>query len=418
MGAVGLLLLSLLLMPASWVGCGKAENPGRAAGGRPEARAVSLAAAQMRPMSRVITVTGTLAAQEKSVLSAKVSGRLQDLQVDIGSRVKKGELLAQIEPRDYELGLQQAAAALAQARTALGLLPDQEGDAIELEGVSAVKQAKAVLEEATSNQERVKSLSVSGIASKAEMDTVAAAYKVALSRYQTALEDARARTATIAQRRAEYELASKQLADASIRAPFDGAIQARPAHPGEYVAPGAPILELVKTDPLRLRLQVPERESALVRTGQVVQLFIDADTNAYGGQIARLSPALDEQSRMLLVEADVPACGALRPGLFARANIIVQERQEGLSVPAKALVTFAGIEKVVVVEGGKALEKVVVTGRSGPGWTEIVSGLNAGEEVVLEPGGLRTGQPLRVLNSAAKAAVANGASPDRQRTTN
>ncbi len=415
-GAVGVLLL--IAGVALLAACSKPENPGRAGGVRQEARTVSVAAAQMRPMSRVITVTGTLAAQEKSVLSAKVPGRLQDLQVDIGSRVQKGELLAQIEPRDYELGLQQAEAALAQARTALGLLPDQEGDAIELENVSAVKQAKAVLEEATSNQERIKTLSVSGIASKSELDTVAAAYKVALSRYQTATEEARARAATIAQRRAEFELARKQLADASIRAPFDGAIQARPAHPGEYVAPGTPILELVKTDPLRLRLQVPERECALVRTGQVVQLFIDADTNAYGGQIARLSPALDEQSRMLLVEADVPACGALRPGLFARANIIVQERQEGLSVPAKALLTFAGIEKVVVVQEGKALEKVVATGRSGPGWTEILSGLGPGEEVVLEPGGLRTGQPLTVLNSTAKAAVANGTRPDRQRTTN
>lgn len=404
-------------------GCGRAENPGRApAGGRPQAKAVRLAAAQMRPMSRVITVTGTLAAQEKSVLSAKVSGRLQDLQVDIGSGVKKGELLAQIEPRDYELGLQQAAAALAQARTALGLLPDQEGDAIQLEEVSAVKQAKAVLEEATSNQERVKSLSVSGIASQAELDTVAATYKVAMSRYQTAVEEARARSATIAQRRAEYELARKQLADASIRAPFDGAIQGRPAHPGEYVAPGMPILELVKTDRLRLRLQVPERECALVRTGQVVQLFIDADTNAYGGQIARLSPALDEQSRMLLVEADVLACGALRPGLFARAKIVVQERQEGLSIPESALVTFAGIEKVVVVESGKAVEKVVSTGRHGAGWTEVVSGLSAGEQVILEPGGLRTGQAVAVTETsgagAVKAAVANGSRPDRERSTN
>ncbi|HEY5911417.1 MAG TPA: efflux RND transporter periplasmic adaptor subunit [Verrucomicrobiae bacterium] len=357
---------------------------------------MTLAQAQLRPMTRTVTVTGTLAAQEKSILSAKVSGRLQELQVDIGSVVHQGDLLAQIEPRDYELGLQQAAAALAQARTALGLVPDGEDDAVELEAVSAVRQAKAVLEEATSNQDRVKNLSRSGIASGSEMDTVAAAYKVASSRYQTALEDARARTATVAQRRAEYELARKRLADASIRAPFDGAVQSRPAHPGEYVAPGTAIMELVKTDPLRLRLQVPERECALVRTGQAVQLFVEADTNAYPGRIARLSPALDEGNRMLLVEADVPARGPLRAGLFARAHIILNDREEGLSIPANALSTFAGIEKVVLVESAKAVERVVVTGRRGPDWIEIISGIGAGDQVILNPAGLRTGQPVTV----------------------
>lgn len=396
------MLATCALLPA---GCGKLEKPERPVKAGASARPVTLVPAQRRSMTRSITVTGTLSAQEKSILSAKVAGRLEKLQVDIGSIVRQGEMLAQIEPRDYELGLQQAAAALAQARTTLGLQPDGEDDAIQLEAVSAVKQAKAVLEEATANQDRVKTLSQSGIASGAEMDTVAAAYKVALSRYQTAMEDARARAATIAQRRAEYELARKQLADASVRAPFDGAIQSRPAHPGEYVAPGTPILELVKTDPLRLRLQVPERESALVRTGQAVRLFIEADTNAYPGTLARLSPALDEQNRMLLVEADVPASGNLRPGLFARANIIVRENDEGLCIPANALLTFAGIEKVVVVQAGKALEKVVVTGQRGQGWTEIVSGLGDGEQVVLDPGNLRTGQPVTVFRGSPQTAL-------------
>ena len=324
---------------------------------------------------------------------------MQNLPVDLGSVVRQGDLLAQIEPRDYELGLQQAAAALAQARTCPGPAAGGEDDRIDLEQVSAVRQAKAVLEEANKNRERVKSLSKSGIASQSELDTVEAAYKVAASRADTALEEARVRAAAVAQRRAEYELARKQLADASVRAPFDGAVQSRTAHLGEYVAPGTPILELVKTDPLRLRLQVPERECALVRTGQVVRLFVEGDTNAYTGQIARLSPALDDQNRMLLVEADVPARGSLRPGLFARANIIVDERQQGLSVPADALITFAGIEKVVVVQEGKALEKVVVTGRRGPDWVEIISGISAGEQVILNPGGLRTGQPVSITTA-------------------
>ena len=363
-------------------------------------RPVNVARAEVRAIPRVIHANGSLAAQEQSTLSAKVTGRLERLSVDIGSVLRQGDLVAQIEPRDYELGLQQAAAALAQARAALGLPLEGDDDRIELERVTAVKQAKAVLEEAGKNRDRVKSLSVSGIASQSEVDTVESAYTVALARYEAAIEEARGRMATVAQRRAELELARKRLADASVRAPFDGAVQARPATVGEYVAAGTPIVQLVKTDPLRLRLDVPERECILVRTGQAVLLFVEGDTNTYRGQIARLSPALDEQTRTLRVEADVPTQGSLRPGLFARAQIIVTEHEEALTVPADALITFAGLEKVVVVQDGKAVEKVIATGRRGPDWVEVVSGLEAGETVVLSPGSLRTGQRVMARNRA------------------
>ena len=116
-----------------------------------------------------------------------------------------------------------------------------------------------------------------------------------------------------------------------------------------------------------------------------------------------------------MVEADVPSRGSLRPGLFARANIIIDERQESLSVPAEALVTFAGIEKVVVVQEGKALEKVVVTGRRGLDWVEILSGIRAGEQIIVNPGGLRTGQPVSITTADASVVPAARAT---ERATN
>jgi len=384
------------------VSCGKGDRSKAAGKVDTAEHPVNVARAETRAMPRAIHVTGSLAAQEQSTLSAKVTGRLEWLSVDIGSVLRQGDLVAQIEPRDYDLGLQQAAAALAQARTALGLPLEGDDDRIELERVTAVKQAKAVLEEAGKNRERVKSLSVSGIASQSEVDTVESAYTVALARYETALEDSRGRMATAAQRRAEFELARKRLADASVRAPFDGAVQARPASVGEYVAAGTPIVQLVKTDPLRLRLEVPERECILVRTGQAVLLLVEGDTNTYRGQIARLSPALDEQTRTLRVEADVPRQGSLRPGLYARVRIIVTEHEQALTVPAEAIIAFAGMEKVVVVRDGKAVEKVITTGRHGSDWAEVVSGLEAGEIVVLSPGSLRTGQRVSARNGAER----------------
>ncbi len=384
-GAVGLGLAGL-------VSCGQPDRAKPADPAAMPARSVSVARAQTRAIARTIGATGSLAAQEQATLSAKVAGRLERLEVDIGSELRQGDLVAQIEPRDYELGLQEAAAALAQARAALGLPIAGDDDRIELEQVTAVRQARAVLEEAAKNRERVQRLSGSGIASQSEVDTVEATYTVAAARYDSALEEARGRMATVAQRRAEFDLARKRLADASVRAPFDGAVQARPATIGEYVAVGVPIVRLVKTARLRLRLDVPERECARVRVGQVVQLHVEGDSRLYTGQIARLSPALDEQTRTLRVEADVPRQGSLRPGLFARAQIVVAEADSALTVPEKAVITFAGLEKVVVVEDGRAVEKVVSTGYRGPDWVEIVSGLSAGERVVLNPGGLRTGQ--------------------------
>jgi membrane fusion protein (multidrug efflux system) len=175
---------------------------------------------------------------------------------------------------------------------------------------------------------------------------------------------------------------------------------------GEFVAAGTPTVELVKTEPLRLKLQVPERDSTLVGPGQSVRLWVEGDTNQYAGQIARLSPALEEQTRMLLVEADVPKAGALRPGLFVRAQIIISTNQAGVSVPAECVTTFAGIEKVVTAENGKAVEKVIYTGRRGPGWVEVTSGLSAGQKVIVNPEGLRTGYPVEVGPGAPAATKA------------
>ncbi len=358
-------------------------------------------------MEQTVLATGSLAAQEQATLSVKVPGRLTVLAVDLGSAVKQGDLIAQIEPRDYELRLQQAAAMLAQTRAALGLPLEGDDDTIAPEATSQVRQARAVLDEAAANRDRVLSLTEQGISSEAERDTVEAAYKVAANRYETALDDARTRQASLAQRRAELLLAAKQLADTAVRAPFDGIIQTRIANLGEYVATGSPVVRLVKTNPLRLRLDLAERDGHAVRTGQLVRFTLVGSTNVLEARLARLSPALEAGSRMLFAEGDVPNDGTLRAGAFVRAQVVVGTGDEGIAVPPEALVVFAGIEKVVLVREGKAVEQTVTTGREGAGWIEIVSGLKPGQEVVVNPGNLQTGQPVlveRVIDPTGTAA--------------
>jgi RND family efflux transporter MFP subunit len=157
------------------------------------------------------------------------------------------------------------------------------------------------------------------------------------------------------------------------------------------------VLTLVKLTPLRLRLDVPEREALNIRVGQEVAVRTEGATDAWPGRIVRLSPAIEEANRSLIVEAEVDnSRGLLRPGSFARAEIQTESGGDSLVVPASSLVLFAGIEKVVTVKEGKALERPVTTGRRAGEAVEILSGLEDGEPVVVKPGNLTTGAAVEI----------------------
>jgi RND family efflux transporter MFP subunit len=348
-------------------------------------------------LERAVTALGSLAAYDQATVSVKVPGRLQKISVDLGSVVRQGQVIAQIETQDYQLRVQQATAALAQARARLGLAADQSNDRVDPEQTSTARQARAVLDEARAHHERTKTLFAQGIIPQAQVDTAESSYKVALSRYEDAIEEVRNRQAMLAQRRSELDIARQQLADTTISAPFDGAVQERRASVGEYLTAGAPLATIVRMDPLRLRAEVPEREASSVRIGQAVRVTVEGDGNIYAGRIARLSPAISPQNRMLLVEAEVRNNGALRPGAFARADIVIDHQTSSLAVPVNALTTFAGVEKVVLVQDGKVSEKTVTTGRRTAEWVEILKGVQVGDVVVLDPGNLQPGQTVTVV---------------------
>jgi len=175
---------------------------------------------------------------------------------------------------------------------------------------------------------------------------------------------------------------------------MDGVVQEKKSSSGEYLAAGAPIVDIVKMDPLRLRVDVPERDSHNVRMGQSVRVSLEGDPNLYLGYIKRLSPTISEQNRVLSVEADVRNNGQLRPGAFVKAEIVTNQTNTAITIPSTALVTFAGIDKVIIVENGKALEKTVTVGRRGPDWIEIKAGVNVGQTVVVDPGNLQSGQAV------------------------
>jgi len=344
------------------------------------------------PIGETVTVNGTLAAYDRTTVSVKVPGRLQTISVDLGSVVHKGQAISQLEQQDYKLRVEQVEAALAQARARLGLSPDGADDRVTSEETGTVRQAKAVLDDAKLKRDRASKLVQQGVTPRAEFESVDAEYKVALSRYQDALEEIRNRQGMLAQRRSEVALAKQQLADTIVYAPMEGVVQEKKASVGEYLGAGAPVVDVVRIDPLRLRVDVPERESRNVRNGQSVRVTVEGDTESYLGYIKRLSPTISEQNRVLSVEADVRNNGRLKPGAFVRAEIITNQTATAATVPASAIVTFAGIEKVIVVENGKAIEKAVTTGRRGTNWVEIKAGVDVGQTIVVDPGNLQSGQ--------------------------
>jgi RND family efflux transporter MFP subunit len=393
--------LALPVLLALAAGCGREsggtqakEDAAKAAG---PIREVRLANAEEGRLARTVEVSGTLAADEQTQLGFKIAGRLERLLVDIGSPVRRGQVVARLVAIDFELKVRQAETALQQARTTLGLPADGVSDAVDPEQTAGVKQAAATLTQTRLSRERMVKLFDEQLIPKSDLETADANLGVADGRYQEALETARTRQALLSQRRSELAIAQQQLADSVLTAPFDGAVRERLVNAGDYLAAGAPVAVLVRVDPLRLRLAVPEREAAGIRVGQPVELAVEGVADQHTGHIARISPSISESNRTLMVEAEVPnADRSLRPGGFARARIVVQAGDAAVLVPASAIVTFAGIEKVIGVDGGKAVEKRVRTGRKAGDQVEIVEGIKAGEPVIVQPGNIVTGEPVRV----------------------
>jgi RND family efflux transporter MFP subunit len=360
-------------------------------------RQVRVVSAAEDTVSRGIVVTGTLAAEDQVVLSFKVAGRLSEISVDLGSRVRQGQIIARLDPTDFRLRVQQAEATLQQARARLGLPPEGTDDRVDPERTPLVRQARAMLNEARQTHERTVGLWKRDLIARAELDTAGTNLQIAEGRYQDALEEVRIRQAVLAERRSDLAVARQQLLDSALQAAIDGAVRQRHAAVGEYLEAGAAIVTVVRMHPLRLRLAVPERVATSVHPGQAVHVKVEGDTNVYQGKVARLSPAINEQDRTLMVEAEVPnEHGRLRPGAFAEAEIITTAEERAVFVPATAIITFAGIEKVITVEAGVSVEKRVQTGRRDGQRVEIVAGLKPDDVVVVEPGNLVGGQPVTV----------------------
>lgn len=346
----------------------------------PEIVDVTTAAAIVRRLPRSLEVVGSLAADEEVIIGAQVAGELSQLNVDFGGYVTAGQVIAQIDQRDAKLKVEQAEAALKQTMARLGM---KEGERFDPQQNADVRVAKASLDWAKMDLDRASRLIENGDIARSIYDQSQVNHNLAQARYQAALDAVNQQLAIVEQQKSALSLARKAITDTVVRSPINGAVKEKFAARGSYLAVGGRIVSLVKINPLRLRADVPEYAAASAKAGQSMTLKVEAFPNqTFSGRVVRLGASLNEQTRALTIEAEVSnPRNQLRPGMFAKSELVTAKEAPILMVPQKAIIAAAGLNKVFVVENGKAVERIVKTGVVDGDLIEIVEGVREGEIV-------------------------------------
>lgn len=332
----GTIALSSLLLS----GCGRTpESPATA-----ELPSVTVRVQTIESKKRVATeeVVGTVRAKLRSVIEAKVSGKIGQMLVVPGQQVQAGESLAVIDAREVQARYDQA--------------------------VALRQQAEAELK-------RLTSLFEQKILSPAEFENAQAKARVAI---------------------ASVTEAETMLSYTKVTAPFAGVITRKHADVGDLATPGKPLLDMEDSRALRLEADVPEAVVGRLTLGDKLPVRISALETEFKGVISEIAPAADPGSRTFLVKLDLPTQPGLRAGQFGRVAMPVGETS-ALRVPAAAVVQRGQMEMVFVVSDNQAQLRLVKTGKRIGGEVELVSGVEAGEKIVVESAtGLMDGQPLTI----------------------
>ena len=355
---------------------------------------VTTAQAITRDLPRFFEATGSLAGDQQTDVAPSIAGKVVAVGVDLGSYVKRGQMIVRLDDVDSKLRVAQAQAQVEQSKAAVrqaeekvGLRP---GQAFDPNRVPEVANARVALELAEKNLRRSEKLIESGDVSRSFYDQQKAQRDQLKEQYESALSLARQNYAAVMTARAnvanaesQLGLARRALSYALVFSPIDGYVAERNADLGEYVSPTTKVATVVRIDPLRIRIDIPEQAIPEVRIGQSVSVTTSAwpDKN-FSGRIARISPNVTANSRTLSVEADIEnGGGALKPGQFATVRILQSRSQPAVLIPARAVLTESGVSRVFVIKDGRAEQRLVQLGQSESDLVEVKSGIAAGEQV-------------------------------------
>ena len=352
----------------TFVSCSKKEQTNSPNPVRDDSVPVTVAAVRTIAMDRTLPIVGTLFAKDEATVAAQVEGQVEETKVDFGDRVTAGQELALIATASYEALAQQAEANLAKAR--------------------------ATATNAEQNLSRALKLQKEKISPQSELDK--------------AVSDAGQAGADIKAAEAALVIARLNLEHSHVRAPFDGAIAERIASSGDFMHIGTPLFRLVNDGVLKYIVQAPESYAALIKKEQLVAFSVDAfPTNQFEGKVFLISPQINTATRAFGFGALVQNPERkLRASTFARGELILEKEVPTQVVPLDAVLNFAGVTKIFVVENETAHARKVQIGRVKDGFQEILSGLKTSETVVL------TGQTK--LHDGSKVRIKTDAPPDRK----
>ncbi len=339
------LVLVLLVFPSCQSSSSEAaKTQDQAAVAPPPPLTVQVAQPVVRTVQRTGQGQGALFAKESVILSNKREGYVERVHVDFGDKVKKGQLLAEMEREELALEVEV-----------------QE---------SALKQAEANFIRAQAEYTRAKELAAENLIPEQRLDTNEADYKVMEARVRTAEKI--------------LALARKRLRDTRIVSPVNGFVQERFVNPGEYKQDASQLLELVVVNPLKLRAPVPERFAAASMIGMPLRVEVEAlPGQVFEGILTRMAARVDHRTRSLRIEAEIPnPDGKLRPGYFAHITGVLGE-EDALFIPRTGLARFAGVERIFIVEDNVVTSREVTSGMEDGDWVEIATGLAEGETVAV-----------------------------------
>ena len=355
---------------------------------------VTTAPAIVRDLPRFFEATGSLTGDQQTDVAPSVAGKVVAIGVDLGSYVKRGQMIARLDDVDAKLRVEQAQAQVDQAKAALRQAEEKvgirAGQSFDPNKVPEVANARVALELAEKNLRRSEKLIESGDISRSLYDQQKAQRDQLREQYESALSLARQNYAAVMTARAnvanalsQLGLARRNLSYAIVFSPIDGFVAERTADLGEYVSPSGKIATIVRINPLRVRIDIPEQAIPAVTVGQSVSVTTSAwpDRN-FSGRIARISPNVTPTSRTLTVEAEIEnSNGALKPGQFATVRILQSRAQPAVLVPSRAVRTESGVNRVFVIKDGHAQERLVQLGQTEGDLVEIKSGVTGDENV-------------------------------------
>jgi RND family efflux transporter MFP subunit len=364
---------------------------------------VNVTAAEVRKVIRTVDVVGSLAPEETVTVSSEVPGRVVAVHTDFGRTVRKGEVLVELDRTEIALQLERAKAALAQALARVGLDADRAG--ARPDSTPAIRQAEAQMLDAKSKYENAKRLIETGDIARERFEELEKNYQARQAALDSMRDDLRVQLANIQALRADVGLQEKRLRDTKILAPFDGQVSARTVAPGQYVKDNTPLLTIVKVNPLRLHVDVPEVAVQAMNVGTEVTFTTDAiPGKEFKAVVRQLNPSLDDRARALVAEARLTTSDPrLKPGMFVQVRVIAARNFETVMVPERALLTVAGLTKVFVARDGKAVEYKISPGIRQDGWVEALGAPIAAGDLIVTSGlpSLVSGAELAVAAAAA-----------------